>query len=113
MLSRRFIHFGLATVVLAGVGTISADEPLKGEAHDSTELRQLLSDLSKENQSLKDEVARLKQKVKELQSCVIIQTPPGAGARQVPDNWVPHQFNGVTYYIVPLNADRGRATSSR
>ena len=113
MSCRRWIRFGLMGMVLCGVGAIRAGEPPKHQTADVDELRQKVSDLTTENKALRDQVAKLQEQVKQLRSPAIIQTQPGQSGRQVPNNWVPREFNGTTYYLIPLETNQARQQNPR
>jgi cell division septum initiation protein DivIVA len=99
--------------VLCGVGAIHAGEPPKHETAAVDELRQKVSDLSAENKSLRDQVDKLQEQVKRLRSRAIVQMQPGQPGRQVPNNWVPHEFNGTTCYLIPLATNQARQQNPR
>ena len=107
-MSCTLIRFGLMGLLFCGVGAIRAGEPPKHETADVDELRQEVSDLTAENKSLRDQVAKLQEQVKRLRSRAVVQTQPGQPGRQVPNDWIPRQFNGTTYYLVPLQAKTPR-----
>ena len=66
-------------------------------------------DLAKQVQDLKKQVAALEQKVTSLESrlqqltLTIPQTFPEL--KQLPKGWQKYEFNGMTYYIVPVDQD--------
>ena len=68
--------------------------------------------LARRNVELEHENRMLKELVRELESrqAMIVRPPDGgaiqvpnlSGARAVPPHWVPQQFNGETFYVIPL-----------
>ena len=73
----------------------------------------MLNDYRDENATLKARVKDLEGQVQTLKQSRVINVVPqqqGAGAQQPPPpGWKPFQFNGGTYYIVPLAANGGGA----
>ena len=73
-------------------------------------LEQLVNDYQDENAALRGRVKELEGQVQTLkQSRVVNIVPQPATPGQVPQNWKPFQFNGATYYVVPLAAGRAEA----
>jgi outer membrane murein-binding lipoprotein Lpp len=70
-------------------------------------------DLAKQVQDLKKQVAGLEEKVASLESrlqkitVAIPQTFPEL--KQLPKGWEKREFNGMSYYIIPLDQDLKRA----
>jgi outer membrane murein-binding lipoprotein Lpp len=66
-------------------------------------------DLAKQVEELKKQVAALEEKVASLESrlqkitVTIPQTFPEL--KQLPKGWEKHEFNGMNYYIIPLDQD--------
>jgi outer membrane murein-binding lipoprotein Lpp len=66
-------------------------------------------DLAKQVQDLKKQVAALEEKVASLESrlqkitVAIPQTFPEL--KQLPKGWEKREFNGMSYYIIPLDQD--------
>jgi hypothetical protein len=73
-----------------------------------------------------DEIQKLRAELKELKAqrqmkVLVVPQPPNApqvvpapGAvkdnfGRVPPNWIPREFNGMTYYLIPLGQDAARA----
>jgi hypothetical protein len=112
---RIVIAVGLIAVGigLAPWGRAAEPTPAKPVAPAETEreraLKQLLADRAEEIDKLKLENERLKQEVRDLKSrrpAVLPQLPPlklAPPSPAVPKNAVPREFNGETYYLVPLN----------
>jgi len=95
-------------MIVAGLlmTSMHAEEKAPAPADTTADLQRRIAELEREN-------LKLKAKVEELESLLPIQrmlqeskTPPIVNLAppkdQVPDNWVPRPFNGVTYYVVPL-----------
>jgi hypothetical protein len=103
----------VAGVVLAPWGRAAEPAPALAKpaapADTERELKQLLADRAEEIDRLKLENARLKREIRELksrQAAVLPQVPrlqlaPPAPA--APKNAIPREFNGDTYYLVPLD----------
>ena len=72
---------------------------------EADELRQKLADLTTENKSLREQVAQLQEQVKQLRSRPIVQPQPRQPLGSMPRNWVPREFDGMTYYLVPLESN--------
>jgi hypothetical protein len=84
-------------------------------------LQRAMKKLSEDNAALRAENAALRLRVEEAAALVrrlqenggILRVPPealrapNAGQGQVPPNWKPFEFNGATYYVIPLNAGKG------
>jgi outer membrane murein-binding lipoprotein Lpp len=70
-------------------------------------------DLAKQVQDLKKQVATLEEKVASLESrlqkitLAIPQTFPEL--KQLPKGWEKREFNGMSYYIIPLDQDLKKA----
>jgi outer membrane murein-binding lipoprotein Lpp len=70
-------------------------------------------DLAKQVQDLKKQVAALEEKVASLESrlqqftVTIPQTFPAL--KQLPKGWMKYEFNGMNYYIIPLDLDLKKA----
>ncbi len=73
---------------------------------------------SSEVEQLRKEIAELRQRVQSLEDRMrdhsivvprggrgrsIITIPPGLPSRPVPNDWRPFEFNGMTYYVVPID----------
>ena len=42
----------------------------------------------------------------------VVVAPPAAKGSQVPPNWQPFEFNGATYYVIPLEQRDPRAAAA-
>ena len=82
-----------------------------------TDLGEENGKLRKENKDLHADNNALNQKLREAEKLlrqwqasrnaleVPPQPAPGQGPNEVPPTWRPFEFNGATYYVVPLKAD--------
>lgn len=72
-------------------------------------LEQRVKDYQDENATLRERVKELEGQVRTLkQNRVVNVVPqPGGTAGQVPPHWKSFQFNGGTYYVVPLAEGQG------
>ena len=118
MSSRRYRQLAVACVIVSAtfcVAPSSAEQaaPAAPGAKDPEKLMKSLEDLLKGYQ---DENATLRARVKELEAqveklkqskAVVITQPAAPGQPQVPPSWKPFEFNGMTYYVVPLEDSRG------
>ena len=117
------IRFVLACGILGGVSAIRADEPSKPDSKD-----QQIEALREKVREQAAEIARLKRQVQELRAREGAKAPgapaprlvpppgvvppagpnpirPGTQGNAVPPNWIPREFNGTTYYLIPLSPD--------
>jgi hypothetical protein len=114
----RFVVFG-ALVVAAfcaaptGAGQASADAPpparapAKAPAADSPAAdspEALLYRYMRDNQTLRARVKELEAEVAALKRSRAVTLVPPAPGPKVPPTWQPFEFNGATYYMVPLEA---------
>ena len=105
MTLRSVVRGVVAVLVL---GTISA-----GPVSDATQdrVRELEAKLSAAEQrgiQLTKKNLELEKQVKQLQlQLAVMQVAPPQELKTMPDGWKPFQFNGMTYYVVPLDAGRG------
>ena len=107
------VGFIVVGIALAPWGRAAEPETSKPAAPAETEreraLKQQLVDRAEEINKLKLENARLKREIRELKSrqpAVLPQLPPlnlAPQAPNMPKNAIPREFNGETYYLVPLN----------
>jgi hypothetical protein len=116
---RIFMAVGLIAVGigLAPWGRAAEPTTAKPAAPAETErernLKQLLVDRNEEIDKLKSENERLKQEIRELKSRQPAILPPAPQLRlapatpPAPKNATPRQFNGETYYLVPLISGNG------
>jgi hypothetical protein len=113
-----FTRLILTVAILAGTSTIRADEPAKPDPKDAeiAALRAKLKAQTEEIQKLRAELKDLKA-LRELK--VLVQPPqavpaPGAlngNGQGVPPTWIPREFNGTTYYLIPLGGEAGRTNA--
>ena len=109
MTRHGLIRFVLVCGVLGGVFSIRADEPKKTDPKDAE-----IATLREKVAQQADEIQQLKAKLLEVEAARalnLIFTPPerapaageqGPTGNRVPPHWVPRQFNGETYYLIPL-----------
>jgi hypothetical protein len=105
------VFFSLVGSVVLGTALLAAH--VKPEADETVELKKLIA-------SLRADVNELKQRVRELESWndqpLIIPgdgAPGGSAAPHwqsvrpsLPNGWVPFDFNGRTFYVIPLERPR-------
>jgi hypothetical protein len=113
---RRFAIVASVVIAAALVAPSRAQEKQPAKRKDPAEvmksLEQLVKDYQDENVALRERVKELEGQVQALkQNRVVNVVPqpatPGQVQGQVPPTWQPFQFNGATYYVVPLAAGRG------
>lgn len=114
MFRTLIIPLGLFALLLGTVSAGPADEPKsQRESADAqiSKLQQLVGEKADEIQRLRNENDKLKQDVERLKGelhavraagNVPFVRPPLAP--RIPDGWQLRQFNGVPYYIVPLDS---------
>ena len=105
MTSRRWLAVVLFCVAVAAVRWVAAD-------NDVPEADNTVAELSKRVQALEArldalerrtiEISPLAQAVPAMQMAPVYVPGAVQPQPQVPSNWTPHQFNGMTYYILPL-----------
>ena len=97
--------------------------PKPGEPEWVESMQRLVKDLTDDNQKLRWQVMDLQDQndflSRKLEECQVllekhranrgalnapnnVVTPPGAQSDHVPPGWKPFEFNGATYYVVPL-----------
>jgi hypothetical protein len=105
----------LASVILAAalVAPSRAQEKKKDPAEVMKSLEQMVKDYQDENATLKARVKELEGQVEHLKQNRVVNVLPTQPAvpGQMPPTWKPFQFNGATYYLVPL-AGAGAADSA-
>jgi len=118
MTRQSLVRLVLLCGVLGSVATIRADEPKKTDPKEA-EIAALREKLAQQA----DEIRRLEAKVKDLeakQNLKLLFTPPqivpapgvpGRPGNEVPPNWVPKEFNGMTYYLIPLAENGAKAAA--
>ena len=70
------------------------------------DLAKQVQDLKKQVRALEDKVASLESRLQQL-TLTIPQTFPDL--KQLPKGWQKYEFNGMSYYIVPLDQDLKKA----
>jgi hypothetical protein len=98
---------GLFGVILVSVA-LADDGPEKTASQPSLAAR--VDALTKELEALKPlpkQIAELQDEIQELriQIGVLAATPVSAPANNIPKNAVPHEFNGSTFYMIPLGGN--------
>ena len=107
---RRLALVAAAAVAACSVAPSPAQEKKKNPAEAMKALEQMLNDYRDENATLRERVKELEGQVATLKQNRVVNIVPQPGAaNQVPPNWKPFQFNGGTYYIVPLKAGKAQA----
>lgn len=87
-------------------------------AAENVKLRKDVMDLRADNDALKQKLQESERQLRQLRAnhgalAVPPQPPQGQPNGNVPRNWRPFQFNGATYYVVPLKAEQdGRTTGA-
>jgi hypothetical protein len=94
-------------VAVLVLGTISAN-PVQDATQDRVkDLEAKLSAAEKVNFELTKKNLQLEKQVKQLQlQLATVQVSRPQEQKTVPDSWKPFQFNGVTYYVLPLDGGR-------
>jgi hypothetical protein len=118
--SRRYGQLAIACVIVSAtfcVAPSSAEQAVppapdgrvdKDPAKLIKSLEDLLKGYEQENAALRAQVAELEARVVRLQrKAVMLPQPNVPGQSQVPPGWQPFQFNGMTYYVVPLSDGQG------
>src|SRR5438270_8025118 len=81
-------------------------QTMKDLLDENVKLRKQNKDLRADNDALKRQLQDYEQMLKHLRSnrgtLVPPQQAPQQGTGQVPQNWRPFEFNGATYYVIPL-----------
>jgi len=88
-------------------------ETMKDLLDENVKLRKQNLDLRKDNDALKRQLQDYEQMLKQLRSnrgTLVIppQPAPGPASEKVPQSWQPFEFNGATYYVIPLRAGEGK-----
>ncbi len=70
-------------------------------------LRAQVKEQAAEIRSLREKVEELQARSRDYRKVLVAPpqaapNPAGVGAQQVPPGWIPREFNGTTYYVVPL-----------
>jgi len=83
-------------------------ETMKDLLDENVKLRKQNLDLRKDSDALKRQLQDYEQMLKQLRSnrgAVVVPTQPapGAASEKVPQSWRPFEFNGATYYVIPLH----------
>ena len=99
-------------------------QPAPGEPKWVESMQRLVKDLSDENLKMSREIKDLQDQKERLSRALadcearlekqqqnqgalnvppnVLVAPPAGNANQVPRNWRPFEFNGTTYYMIPL-----------
>jgi hypothetical protein len=109
-LLNRLMLVGSVVLIACLVAPSRAQEKKKDPAEVLKTLEQMLNDYRDENATLKARVKDLEGQVQNLKQSRVINVVPQPGATaQPPPSWKPFQFNGATYYVVPLASNGGGA----
>ena len=104
------LRFAFGAVLVAGLGA-AADNPGAGKPSETEQLRSRVRDLVSEVAALKTENFELRAQVRLLQARLASTGNPAVvPAPSIPENWKRSQFNGLTYYLVPLDSEGPAAT---
>jgi hypothetical protein len=108
-MNRRSLLSALALTALPTLGVAATDEPA------AESLQKENADLRAKVRGLEDQVIALQRELAALRAQrPILTSPPTAvpnpsrpmvpvqPGTQVPNNWQQREFNGMTYYVVPL-----------
>lgn len=107
------VGLALGISVVAGLGAVSADSSQPANPTErEKQLAQHVGDLASQLAQLRQENAQLKAENQLLRArlAMVAQVNRQRAPASVPDNWTPRQFNGMTFYLVPLDAGRPAAT---
>jgi hypothetical protein len=89
----------MSCCVLGGVWAMAANEPQSPKPSE-------LEDLKDRVKALEDKVATLEKQLRVgprvPRTPTLPQLPRG---RQVPEGWLPREFNGIPYYVIPIEQD--------
>ena len=108
---RRLVVLACVVLAAALVAPTRGQEKQQGKKKDPAEvmksMEQLVKDYQDENLALRERVKELEGQVETLKqnrTVNVVPQPNAAAApgQQVPQNWTPFQFNGATYYVVPV-----------
>jgi hypothetical protein len=111
MTRATMIRLAIGATLLAGLGA-GADKPNGSQpAQTEQQLRDKIQALEQEVSSLAFENVQLKEQLRMLQTRLLLNPSRVAPApRQVPEDWKRQEFNGMTYYLVPLDTGRPATT---
>ena len=85
--------------VLGSVWAVAANERQEPKPSEVEALRDRVK-------ALEDRVAAMEEQVRVAPR--LLRTP-----RQVPERWQPREFNGMTYYVIPIEQDPDRQSPRR
>lgn len=81
----------------------SMQQLVKDLSDDNAKLRVENEGLRADNEALKRAVSAMEAKLRQLQqNRGTVVVPPGEVRSAPPEGWKPFQFNGQTYYLIPL-----------
>jgi uncharacterized small protein (DUF1192 family) len=95
----------LAILILSGLGASPTTPAKDADPQDSINSLSLqVMTLTAQNSALTKKNAALQEQVNRLQVQLAIKTTTRQDAKpnSIPDGWAPHKFNGMTYYMIPL-----------
>ena len=113
---RRVVTVYTVVLLALCVAPSGAQEKKKAPAAAAPKsLEERLKDYQDENAVLRRRVRELESQVENLKQNRTVTITPQPGQSAVPQNWRPFQFNGATYYVVPLDATStsGQGTSGQ
>jgi hypothetical protein len=94
--------FVLICGALGGIAVLAAGGDDAGEASD-------LEGLKQQVKALEQRVAALEKRLGQGPTPRVFPMPsPRLPDRQVPKDWLPREFNGVPYYIIPIQNEPNR-----
>ncbi|HSZ55109.1 MAG TPA: hypothetical protein VK797_05580 [Tepidisphaeraceae bacterium] len=105
------LRLTLGAVLLASLGA-AADNPGAGKPSETEQLGSKIRDLVGEVAALQSENQQLRAQVRLLQARLASTSNPAVvpAPNQIPENWKRSQFNGLTYYLIPLDSGRPATT---
>jgi hypothetical protein len=110
---RRLALACVLSVALFSVAPTGAKQaPAPGDANRPETVEERLQRCLKDNDRLRTRVKQLEQEVETLKRSRTINLTPQPATPAVPPTWQPFQFNGATYYMVPLDAS-GKTQSAQ
>ena len=120
MSGRMLIGGGLALVLLGGLSAAPAEQGQNCTDEQQQQQQATVQSLEKQlaaerarNQQLTDELAKAKRELSDLRTQLQVGRQaqlrwanPVPPTPSVPEGWQSRQFNGMTYYVVPLHSEQ-------